>query len=140
MTQFEMMTSTELSGSGMFSISPFEELDVLGAGAALVLVREREHLVGHVETVDLARRPDALGRQQHVDAAAGAEVEHRLAFVELRERRGVAAAERREQRLGGNAGLLPFLVQVGRDRVPRFGRRAAARARSAAGGVGRSCR
>ena len=43
----------------------------------LVLVREREHLVGHVEAVRLPGRPDAPRRQQHVDAAAGAEVEHR---------------------------------------------------------------
>ena len=41
----------------------------------------------------------------------------------------VAAAERREQRLGGNAGLLSVVVEVRGDRIPRLGRRAAAGAR-----------
>ena len=132
MTQFEMMTSTELSGSGMFSISPLRNSTFVGAGLALVLVGEREHLVGHVEAVGFAGRSDALRGEQHVDAAARSEVEHRLAFVELRERGRVAAAERREQRLGGNAGLLAFVVEVGGDRIPRLGRRAATAARAAA--------
>ena len=136
MTQFEMMTSTELSGSGMCSISPFRNSTFSAPALALVLVREREHLVGHVEAVDLARRADALRREQHVDAAARAEVEHRFAFVELRERGRVAAAERREQRFGGDAGLLAFVVEVRGDRIPRLGRRAAAGARAAAGGGG----
>ena len=37
-TQFEMMTSTELSGSGMLLDFALQELDVLDAGFALVLV------------------------------------------------------------------------------------------------------
>src|SRR5262249_39737890 len=59
----------------------FEKLDILGAGAAFVLVRERKHLVGHVEAVHFAGWPYALRRQQHVDPTAGAEVEYDLAFV-----------------------------------------------------------
>ena len=71
-----------------------EELDVLRAGLALVLAREREHLVGHVEAVGLAGRADAARREQHVDAAAGAEVEHRLARFQFGERGWIAASER----------------------------------------------
>ncbi len=41
MTQFEMITSIELSGSGMLSDRAFEELDVRRAGLALILARER---------------------------------------------------------------------------------------------------
>ena len=71
-----MITSTELSGSGMRFDRALEELDVGGAGLPLVLARERQHLVGHVEAVGLAGRADALGREQHVDAAARSEIEH----------------------------------------------------------------
>jgi hypothetical protein len=41
---------------------------------------------------------DALGREQHVDPAARAEVEDGLALVELRDRRRIAAAERGKRR------------------------------------------
>ena len=71
-TQFEMITSTELSGSGMCSISPFRNSTLLESALALVLLGDREHLVGHVEAVGLAGRPDPPRGQQHVDAAAGA--------------------------------------------------------------------
>ncbi len=97
-TQFEMITSTESSGSGIASISPLRNSTLSSAGLALVLARERQHLVGHVEAVGLAGRPDAPGREQHVDAAARAEVEHRLAGAELGQRRRVAAAERGRDR------------------------------------------
>ena len=93
MTQFEMMTSTDASGRGMLLDLALEELDVVRAGSSLVLVGKGEHLVGHVEAVHFAGRTNAFGRQQDVDAAAGAEVEDRLALVELRKRRRVPAAE-----------------------------------------------
>ena len=79
MTQFEMMTSTELSGSGICSISPFRNSTLATTGLPLIVPGQREHVVGHVETVGLARRADAARREQHVDAAAGAEIEHDLA-------------------------------------------------------------
>ena len=72
-----------------------DELDVLDPGLALVVPRELEHLVGHVEAVGLAGRADAPGREQDVDPAAGAEVEDGLALVEVGDRGRVAAAERR---------------------------------------------
>ena len=94
-----MMTSTELSGSGIVSIVALQELDVRRAGLALVLARERQHLVGHVEAVGLAGRADASRREQDVDAAAGPEVEHRLAGFSCEQRGRVAAAERRRHRV-----------------------------------------
>ncbi len=98
MTQLEMITSTESSGSGMFSIVPLRNSTFSTPASRLVGAGELEHLVGHVEAVGLAGRADAPGREQHVDAAAGAEVEHGLALVELGDRGRVAAAERGELR------------------------------------------
>ena len=72
---------------------------MVDARLALVLLGQREHLVGHVEAVRLAGRADAARGQQHIDAAAGAEIEHDLAGVQLCERGGVSAPERREHRL-----------------------------------------
>ena len=129
-TQFEMITSTVFDGSGIASMCPLRNSTFVGARLRLVLQREGQHLVGHVEPVRLAGRAHALGREQHVDAAAGAEVEHHLALAQVGQRRRVAAAERREQRLGRDARRLARLVQVGRDRIPRFARRAAASARA----------
>ena len=127
MTQFEMMTSTELSGSGICSISPFRNSTLVDARLPLVLARQREHLVGHVEPVRLAGRADAPRRQQHVDAAAGAEIEHGLARLQLGERRRIAAAERRDHGFDRQRADLLGAVQIRRDRVAAA--RAAATAR-----------
>ena len=94
MTQLEMMTSTEFVGQGNVFDFALEELDVFDAGLALVLAGEGEHVVGHVEAVGLAGGSDAFGGEQHVDAAAGAEVEDDFAGLEIDERGGIAAAER----------------------------------------------
>ena len=110
-TQFEMTTSTESAGSGICSISALEEVDVRDAGLARVLPREREHLVGHVEAVGGAGRADPLGREDHVDAAARAEVEHGLALAQVGDRGRVAAAERREHRRVGQLAALLGVVQ-----------------------------
>jgi len=60
---------------------------------ARVLLRKREHLIRHVDSVRRAGETDALGGEDHVDAAAGAEVEHRLALVQIRDSGRVAATE-----------------------------------------------
>ena len=70
MTQFEMITSTELSGSGMLFDFALQELDVFEAALALVLLGEGQHLVGHVQAVGLSGRPDPPGGEQHVDTTA----------------------------------------------------------------------
>ena len=78
-----------------------EEVDVRGPGFPRVLLREREHLVGHVEAVDRARRARHARREEDVDAASRAEVEDGLALVELDHGERVAAAEaRRDRSLG----------------------------------------
>ena len=117
-TQLLMITSTDASGSGISSIVALEELDVLGPGLALVLARELEHLVGHVEAVGLAGRTDALRREQHVQPAAGPEVEHRLALVQLGDGGGVAAAERGQRGLLGHR-LVAVLRRAEDARRPR---------------------
>src|SRR6185312_10275719 len=78
------------------------------------------------QPVCLPRWSNALGGQQHVDAAARTEIEHYFAGAQLGERRGVAASEGREQRLGGQASRLARIVEIGGDRIPAFARRAAA--------------
>ena len=96
MTQLEMMTSTELSGRGMCSISPLRNSTLVSAGFALVFAGECEHFVGHVEPVGFAGGAYAASGEENVDAAAGAEIENSFAGVELGESSRVAAAERGE--------------------------------------------
>ena len=52
------------------------------ASLPLIFPGKREHFVGHVEAVHLSRWSNASGGQEHIDAAAGAEVEHRLSRLE----------------------------------------------------------
>ena len=94
-----------------------QELDILDARLLLVFAGERQHFVGHVEAVGLARGADAARRKQHVDAAAGAEVEHGLAGLQLGERRRVAAAERREHGRFGQRAFLGHVIEIGGDGV-----------------------
>ena len=70
---------------------------------------QRQHLVGHVEPEREAGLADAPCREDHVDAAAGAEVEHGLPLVQVGDRGRVAAAERGER---GRLGQLTALLRV----------------------------
>ena len=76
----------------LLDVTP-EELDVGSARLGGVGPGEGEHLLGHVQAVGLALRSDPAGGEQHVDAAAGAEVEHHLAFPQVGDRERVAATE-----------------------------------------------
>ncbi len=58
-----------------------QELDVGGSGLGCVVAGEREHLLGHVQPVGLAGGAHAPGGQERVNAAAGAQVQHDLAFT-----------------------------------------------------------
>src|SRR2546426_465626 len=60
------------------------------------------------------------------DAAAGAKVEHDLAWAQLGQRRRVATAARGRHRLGRQRGGLLDRVEVRRDRIALAARRAAA--------------
>ena len=92
MTQLEMTTSTESAGRDRLD-QTLEEVDVGDPRLSRVLLREREHLVGHVEAVGGSGRADTLRGEDDVDAAAGAEVEHDLALVQVGNGGGVAAAQ-----------------------------------------------
>ena len=72
---------------------PLQKLDVRHARLALVLPRQLEHRVRHVETVGLATRCDAARGEQHIDSAAGAEIEDGFSRGEVREGGGITAAE-----------------------------------------------
>src|SRR5437867_10316580 len=90
-----------------------EKLDILRPRFALVLARELQHLVRHIETVGLSCRTDPPGREQNVDPASGSEVEDGFAFAELREHRGIAAAERRGHGLLRKGAELLAFIKVG---------------------------
>ena len=129
MTQFEMITSTELSGSGMFSISPFRNSTFSTPDLLLIFPRQRQHLVGHVEPIGFAGWPDAAGRKQNIDPAARAQIEHGFARVQLRQSRRIAAAQR-GQRAFRESARLRNVVEVRRDGVATTLRR---RGRAATG-------
>ena len=102
-----------------------QELHVRDACLGDVARRQGQHLVGHVQAEDATRGSDATRRQEHVDAAAGAQVEDPLALVQVGHGDGVAAAQRGEHRgvrqlagcqrtvqLGGEARLQRDLHQL----------------------------
>jgi hypothetical protein len=93
----------------------FQELDVRGTRLAPVVTGERQHLVRHVHPVDFAGGSDALRGQQDVDAAAGSEIQHDLAWLEIEEGCGIAAAKGDSDRFGGKVSGFGGGVQVGRD-------------------------
>ena len=117
-TQFEITTSTESAGSGISSITPLRKIGVADPGLPRVRAGEREHLVGHVEPERESGRADPLRGQDHVDAAARAEIEDGLALVQVGDHDRVAAAERGERRglrqLAALLGVVERLTELGR--------------------------
>ena len=111
-TQFEIATSTDSAGSGIDLDHALEEDRVPDPRLGGVPLRQREHLVGHIEPVGASGRADALGGEDHVDPAARAEVEHGLALAEVRDRGRIAAAQARER--GGLWELAPLVGLVQR--------------------------
>src|ERR1700693_2675024 len=94
-----------------------QKLHVARPGLGFVLVRQSQHFISHVETIRFAGWTDTPGRQQNVDASARAEVQHNLAWMELRQRRWVATYPRGKD--GGLRQLAGFVqaVEVAGDRV-----------------------
>ena len=76
------------------------QFDVFDARLLLVFTCKSQHVIRHIQSIGLARRADALRRQQNVDAAARPKIEHSLSELQLRKRGRIAAAER------GQNGLL----------------------------------
>jgi hypothetical protein len=99
------------------------KLDVRGAALGGIRPGLADHLGRHVHADDAAALPDLPCREEAVDAAAAAEVQHRLAGLQGGDRQRVAAAERHLRALGK-------LVKL-RLRVAQGRRRTAA---AAAGG------
>jgi len=51
-----------------------EELDIGRTRLPLVLSSKRQHIVGHVQSIRFARRPNPSRGEKYVDATAGTEV------------------------------------------------------------------
>ena len=69
------------------------ELDIVVTERLAVCARPGDHLVRHVHSDRLPGGPHFFRGQQNVDAGAGAEVEHHVAFPDLAEGERVAAPE-----------------------------------------------
>src|SRR5579872_524091 len=108
-----------------------QELHILDARFALILPRQFEHFVSHVQAVRFSARTYAARGKQHINSAARAEIEDNFAGLELRQRRGIAATKRRRHRLSRNRRFLRFVIEIAGDGVARAqSRRAATRAAS----------
>ena len=114
-TQLLMTTSIDSAGQRDGLDVTLQELDVRRPRLGGVRLGEREHLVGHVDAEGAAGRADALGGQEDIDPATGAEVEDALARVQVGDRGRVAAAERGEDRGVGQLVALERGVQVRAD-------------------------
>ena len=89
---------------------------MLASASPRVPLRELEHLVGHVEAVHGSARADSPRGEEDVDPAAGAQVEHRFALVQIRDGDRVSAAEaRRDRVLGESRALVPRLEPLSED-------------------------
>jgi hypothetical protein len=75
-----------------WSLSPTSWVSSISTPTRLgVPASEREHVVGHVQADGAAVRPDAASREQDVQPAAGAEIEHGFAGLQLGDDQGVTA-------------------------------------------------
>jgi hypothetical protein len=86
-----MMTSTELSGSGMFSISPFRNSTLARSLLRFILFGQRQHFINHVETVRFPSKADAASGKQDINPATGTKIEHGFTGLQFRKGSGVAA-------------------------------------------------
>ena len=98
-----------------------QKFDVLNSCFALVLVRQSQHFIGHVETVGFASRPHSLGREQNIDAATRAKIEDNFTGIQFGQGSGIAAAQRRKQGFFGNLARLSRVVEVGSDWITATG-------------------
>ena len=65
--------------------------------------------------IPLAGGPNALRREEDVDAASGTEIEHGLSRLQLDQGRWIATAQRHRNSLSGKATGLGVGVEIGRD-------------------------
>jgi hypothetical protein len=69
--------------------SGIEKFDIFHSGLALIFASQPQHFICHVEAVSFTLRAYPTRRKQYVNAAAGAEIQHGFAFMELRQCRGL---------------------------------------------------
>jgi len=77
------ISSTGLNDCAVKKLSVVWEARLVEGLNAEALTRQRQHLVRHVQPVDLSGGTDSAHREQHVDTTAGAQVEYRLARFQL---------------------------------------------------------
>ncbi len=99
-----------------------QELGVGHPGGRGVVAGQGDHVGRAVQAVSLPAGGDAAGRQQHVDAAARAQVQHRLAGVQRGDGDRVAAAQAGPQRA---VGQVAGVVVSGGAEAPGLERRRA---------------
>ena len=109
-----------------------EELHVGRPGVGRVATGQLQHLAGRVETVREPARTDPPRRQQHVDPASRAEVQHDLAGTQVGDGHRVATTEAPAHGRVGHAGEV--VVVAGAER--RAARLARLAGRGTAGRIG----
>ena len=91
MTQLLITQSTDASASGKLVDRRLVKLDV--RATSRVPPGKRQHFVRHVDADRLAGRTNFVGRQKHVQAAAAAEIDDRLAGPQAGKRSRIAARQ-----------------------------------------------
>ena len=117
MTQFEMITSTESSGRGIFSISPFKELNVHHAAQLLVFARKRQHVIRRVQPICLATWTHALRREQYIDAPTRAEIKNDFSGAKIGQCSRIPTPKRSLGGLLGNRSGLICTIEICGDRI-----------------------
>ena len=90
----------------------FEKFDVNRPRPASVIPGQAEHPIGHIQAIGPTGRADPASRQQHIDTAAGTQVEHRLAGLEAGDGDRITAAQAGRYRVLGDFALLPDINTV----------------------------
>src|SRR3989337_3185566 len=72
----------------------FQELDVFDPGFRLAAAGQLQHLIGHVEPVHLAGRPNPARREEDIEATTRTKVENHLAVLESGHGSWVSASKR----------------------------------------------
>src|SRR3972149_8827261 len=84
----------------------FQELDVFDPGFRLAAAGQLQHLIGHVEPVHLAGRPNPARREEDIEPTTRTKAENPLAVLESGHCSWISAAKRGQPgRIGKSFGL-----------------------------------